>query len=174
VNEIFRWETCFVFSRISQLWQASESSLPFLKGVVTFKTSVVSVRKLLQQMWMDLGRKVRKFTRCACQSWDGINPDKYTLREKCLGNSSDWFLSNWNSWNTSGVWKVHGLTLLLRVGTLWRCGDGLFFEVPPLASDALLTTPHPLLENVLQTVCRKLHKDSGTGGFDLSRSFLRF
>jgi hypothetical protein len=23
---------------------------------------------------------------------------------------------------------------------LWRCGDGLFFEVPPLASDALLTT----------------------------------
>jgi hypothetical protein len=35
--------------------------------------------------------------------------------------------------------------LLLRVGTLW-CGDGLFFEVPPLASDALLTTLHPLLE----------------------------
>jgi hypothetical protein len=35
---------------------------------------------------------------------------------------------------------------------LWRCGDGLFFEVPPLASGALLTTLHPLLENVLQTV----------------------
>jgi hypothetical protein len=35
---------------------------------------------------------------------------------------------------------------------LWRCVDGLFFEVPPLASDALLTTLHPLLENVLQTV----------------------
>jgi hypothetical protein len=35
---------------------------------------------------------------------------------------------------------------------LWRCGDGLFFEVPPLASDALLTTLHPLLKNVLQTV----------------------
>jgi hypothetical protein len=33
-----------------------------------------------------------------------------------------------------------------------RCGDGLFFKVPPLASDALLTTLHPLLENVLQTV----------------------
>jgi hypothetical protein len=32
---------------------------------------------------------------------------------------------------------------------LWRCGDGLVFEVPPLASDALLTTLHPLLENVL-------------------------
>jgi hypothetical protein len=48
---------------------------------------------------------------------------------------------------------------------LWRCGDGLFFEVPPLASDALLTTLHPLLENVLQTVCRKLQEDSGTGGF---------
>jgi hypothetical protein len=35
---------------------------------------------------------------------------------------------------------------------LWRCDDGLFFEVPPLASDGLLTTLHPLLENVLQTV----------------------
>jgi hypothetical protein len=35
---------------------------------------------------------------------------------------------------------------------LWRCGDGLFFEVPPLASDAFLTKLHPLLENVLQTV----------------------
>jgi hypothetical protein len=50
-----------------------------------------------------------------------------------------------------------------------RCGDGLFFEVPPLASEALLTTLHPLFENVLQTVCRKLQKDSGTGGFDISR-----
>jgi hypothetical protein len=37
-------------------------------------------------------------------------------------------------------------------GTLWKCDDGLFFEVPPLASDALLTTFHPLLENVLQTI----------------------
>jgi hypothetical protein len=39
-----------------------------------------------------------------------------------------------------------------------------FFEVPPLASEALLTTLHPLIENVLQTVCRKLQEDSGTGG----------
>jgi hypothetical protein len=44
---------------------------------------------------------------------------------------------------------------------LWRYGDGLFFEVPPLESDTLLTTLHPLLENVLQTVCRKLQEDSG-------------
>jgi hypothetical protein len=71
------------------------------------------------------------------------------------------------------VWRVRGFTLLLRVGTLWRCGDGLFFEVSPFASDALLTPVHPLLENVLQTVCRKLQEDSGTGGFDFSRSFLR-
>jgi hypothetical protein len=34
-----------------------------------------------------------------------------------------------------------------------------------LVSDALLTTLHPLLENVLQTVCFKLQEDSGTGGF---------
>jgi hypothetical protein len=50
------------------------------------------------------------------------------------------------------VCKVHGLTLLLRVRTLWRCGDGVFFEVPPLVSDALLTMFHPLLKNVPQTV----------------------
>jgi hypothetical protein len=50
------------------------------------------------------------------------------------------------------ICKVRGLTLLLQVGTSWRCGDGLFFEVPPLASNALLTTFHPLLENVLKTV----------------------
>jgi hypothetical protein len=50
------------------------------------------------------------------------------------------------------VCEVRGLNLLLWVGTLWRCGDGLFFEVPPLASDALLTTLNPLLE----TCCRPL------------------
>jgi hypothetical protein len=54
--------------------------------------------------------------------------------------------------HTRAVCKVCGLAVLLRVGTLWRCGDGLFFEVPSLASDALLTTLHPLLGNVLQTV----------------------
>jgi hypothetical protein len=31
-------------------------------------------------------------------------------------------------------------------------GDGLFFEVPPLAIDAVLATLHPILKNVLQTV----------------------
>jgi hypothetical protein len=69
------------------------------------------------------------------------------------------------------ICKVRGLTLLLRVGTLWRCGDGLFFEVPPLAGDALLTTLHPLLENVFQIVCRMLQEDSGTGGFNLGAPF---
>jgi hypothetical protein len=50
------------------------------------------------------------------------------------------------------VFKVLGFTILLRVGTLWRCGDGLFVEIPPLKRDAILTTLHPLLENALQTV----------------------
>jgi hypothetical protein len=36
----------------------------------------------------------------------------------------------------------------LCVGAMTVC----FFEKPPLASDALLTTLHPLLRNVLQTV----------------------
>jgi hypothetical protein len=38
------------------------------------------------------------------------------------------------------------------VGTLWRCGDGLVFDEPPLENHAVLTTLHPLLGNVLQTV----------------------
>jgi hypothetical protein len=73
--------------------------------------------------------------------------------------------------HTRAVWKVCGLTLLLRVGTLWRCGDGLFYEVPPLASHVLLTTLQPLFENVLQTVCHKLLVDCGTGDFDLGAPF---
>jgi hypothetical protein len=44
--------------------------------------------------------------------------------------------------------KVRRLIVLFGVGTLWRCGDGLFFEVPPLASDAFLAALHPLHENV--------------------------
>jgi hypothetical protein len=69
--------------------------------------------------------------------------------------------------NTRAVCKVRGFTLLFRFGTLWRCGDCLFSEVTPLASYALLTTLHPLLENVLQTVCRKLQGDSGADSFYL-------
>jgi hypothetical protein len=45
---------------------------------------------------------------------------------------------------------------------LWKSSDGLFFEVPPFASDALLTTLHLLFENGLQTVCCKPQEDSGT------------
>jgi hypothetical protein len=40
-----------------------------------------------------------------------------------------------------------------------------------LKSDELLTTLHPLLENVLQTVCRKLQEDSEADGFDLGAPF---
>jgi hypothetical protein len=43
-----------------------------------------------------------------------------------------------------------------------------------LESDALLTTIHPLLEKLLQKVCRKLQDDSGTGGFDLRGSSFTF
>jgi hypothetical protein len=48
--------------------------------------------------------------------------------------------------------KVNGLISLLLVRALWRCSDILFFEVPPLSIDALLTELHSLLENVLQTI----------------------
>jgi hypothetical protein len=80
-------------------------------------------------------------------------------------------LATWRHSGTRAVCKVRGLTLLFRVGTLWRCGDGLFFEVPPLTSGALLTTLNPLLENVIQTVCRTLQEDSVGGGFDLGAPF---
>jgi hypothetical protein len=41
---------------------------------------------------------------------------------------------------------------------LWRCSDGLFFEVPPLANDTLITVLHPLLKNVLQTVSASVRR----------------
>jgi hypothetical protein len=53
------------------------------------------------------------------------------------------------------VCKVRGFTLLLRFGTLWRCGDSLFFEVPPLARDALVTTLRPLIENGVTVVLKE-------------------
>jgi hypothetical protein len=53
---------------------------------------------------------------------------------------------------TRAVCKFRILTFLLRVGTLWICGEGLFFEVLPLASNTVFTTLHPLLEYVLRAV----------------------
>jgi hypothetical protein len=51
-----------------------------------------------------------------------------------------------------GLLKSSWTHLITPSWNLLGCGDGLFFEVPLLVSDALLTTLHPLLENVLQTV----------------------
>jgi len=42
-----------------------------------------------------------------------------------------------------------------------------FSKCPPLASDTLVTTFYPLLENVLQTVCHKFQEDIGTVRFDV-------
>jgi uncharacterized protein YjiK len=53
------------------------------------------------------------------------------------------------------VCKVCGLMLLLQVRTLWRCSDGLFFKESPLASDALLTTHHLLLKNVIIVILKE-------------------
>jgi hypothetical protein len=38
---------------------------------------------------------------------------------------------------------------------LWRCGDGLFFKVPPLASSALLTVLYLLLEDGVTVVLKE-------------------
>jgi hypothetical protein len=53
---------------------------------------------------------------------------------------------------TRAVCKVRGLALFLRVGTFWRCGDGVWFWKYLPWQAMHLTTLHPLLENVLQTV----------------------
>jgi hypothetical protein len=47
----------------------------------------------------------------------------------------------------------------------WR----FLFEEPPLASDELLTMLYRLLENVLQTVCRKLQEDGRTAWLYLQK-----
>jgi hypothetical protein len=51
---------------------------------------------------------------------------------------------------TKAVCRIREFTLLLRVTTSWRCGDGLFFEVPPLASDAIKRSIH-----FSKTCCRQ-------------------
>jgi hypothetical protein len=54
------------------------------------------------------------------------------------------------------------------------CGGAVtvsFFEVPPLANNELLTTLHPLFENVLQTVCLKLQENTEAGSFDHGAPF---
>jgi hypothetical protein len=100
--------------------------------------------------------------------WSGRGGEEKSPSPSRKGTPVVQSFRNDNWWNTATrmwhlVWwilniysravcKVRGLVLLLRVGTLWRCGDGLSFEVPPLESDTHLTTLHPLLENVLQTV----------------------
>jgi hypothetical protein len=74
---------------------------------------------------------------------------------KCVKEVNELEINSKNKNNqrlTKAVCKFSGLTLLLQVRTLWRCGDGLFFEVPPLASDALLTMLHPLFKNMLQII----------------------
>jgi hypothetical protein len=53
---------------------------------------------------------------------------------------------------------------------MWRCSDGLFFEVLPLARNALITKLHPLLENVLQTVCRKFEEEPRSSIFMVGKA----
>jgi hypothetical protein len=48
------------------------------------------------------------------------------LYDDVIYEGKDSFLLKMISY-TRAVWEVRGLTLLLRVGTLWRCGDGLLF-----------------------------------------------
>jgi hypothetical protein len=76
--------------------------------------------------------------------WNWPCGHRFRRFNTATGNGPEPFLT--------AVPKVRVLTVLLGVGTSWRCDDCLFFEVTPLVRDALLTTLHPLLENVLQTV----------------------
>jgi hypothetical protein len=60
-------------------------------------------------------------------------------------------------WSIEGRLKISWTRLITPVGTSWRCGDGLFFQVPPLASGAFLTTLYSLLENVTGVI-RRVHE----------------
>jgi hypothetical protein len=97
--------------------------------------------------------------RQVCAEFVGWGPVSNSEITDDWGASDGWEYSTVGGNNkcvyTRDVCKVRGLTLLLRVGTLWRCGDGLFFEVPPSTSDALLTTLHPLLENGVTVVLKE-------------------
>jgi hypothetical protein len=73
---------------------------------------------------------------------------------------------------------------LVDIMTFWTCLSSftiegglkviqwhLISEVPFFESDTLLATLHPLLENVLRTICRKLREGRGAGVFDFEAPF---
>jgi hypothetical protein len=86
--------------------------------------------------------------------------------EDYCGRNDNWDTESWSTSEGSesklnlltgwictwAICKVRGLTLLLWVRTLWRCGDGLFLEVSPLVSNSHLMMLHSLLKNMLQTI----------------------
>jgi hypothetical protein len=82
---------------------------------------------------------------------NGVQVINFAIKTLIIEKSTIFLHSDMHKYMRA-VWKVCGLTLLLQVGTSWRCGDSLFFEVPTLASNALLTIFCPLHENMLQTV----------------------
>jgi len=99
-------------------------------------------------------------------------------RFEYVDEEKDSIISTWNHiltvllllwcslWKTSNhVWGLFEkfVDLLFWVIALWRCGGDLFFQVPPLVSNVLLRVLHPLVENVLQTICCKLQENSEIG-----------
>jgi hypothetical protein len=84
-----------------------------------------------------------------CQQYHGCSSSRCAAVSSTVTHT---YFTSLHRAYTKAAGKVCGLTLLFQVRTLWRCCDSLFFEAPLLASDALLTTLHPLLKTALQTV----------------------
>jgi hypothetical protein len=67
-----------------------------------------------------------------------------------LSSDSQQLKNDYATWKYEGRLKGSCTRLITPSWNFSRCGYGLFLEVPPLANDALLTTLHSILENVLE------------------------
>jgi hypothetical protein len=132
------WRWCFYDERMAKKGRHTHySNVSQKKKFISFEALI---KKIILFLWEN--HKTHILT-----NWSTKLPIRCFVQVSILFSGMTNYLLKYE-----GCLKSSWTLLLLRVGTLWRYGNGLFFEVPPSASDAHLTTLYPLLENVLQTV----------------------
>jgi hypothetical protein len=84
--------------------------------------------------------------------WQHMRGETYENNENYQRKDTTKCNKWWNFKNKRTVYKVRGLTLLLRVGTMWRCGDRLFFEADDLMGTAIIPIRTSAIRSRARTV----------------------
>jgi hypothetical protein len=125
----------------------TEWSLPFMSSYQNFiYVSHLSHTRCMPRTWSLFTEYIRKNRNCSaitsrrvsvCEDAKRIDSSRAvslyryrlhllleTLPKPAFKLNTDGRVMTTLNSNTRAIWKVRGLTSLLRVGTLWRCGDG--------------------------------------------------